>query len=177
MNFDLLQTELTTDPLARGYAGMSDAAAATSLNAANRNVITPSLASSLVRQIIAAQATEYAALTEANRAMLTFLTQAGTVDLTNVSVRTVLLAIFAAGSATRAALTAAAVTVKSRAAELGLPVLTAEQVAWCRTHWPALKVLDGMLTARWNANQARKDTIRDTLAPAPETLAALDALE
>lgn len=34
MNLAALKTELTTDPLGRGYSGMSDEAAANSLNGA-----------------------------------------------------------------------------------------------------------------------------------------------
>lgn len=41
MDLSALRTELTTDPLRRGYAAMSDAAAAADLNAANRTVQTP----------------------------------------------------------------------------------------------------------------------------------------
>lgn len=36
--YDILRSELTADPLGRGYAGMSDADAASSLNVANRTL-------------------------------------------------------------------------------------------------------------------------------------------
>ena len=39
MNKAALKNELTDDPLGRGYSGMSDSAAADSLNAANRAVV------------------------------------------------------------------------------------------------------------------------------------------
>jgi len=41
MDLSALRTELTTDPLARGYAGMSDAEAVASLNTVNRSVQRP----------------------------------------------------------------------------------------------------------------------------------------
>ncbi len=44
MNYATLYNELTTDPLARGYATMTDAQAAASLNTADRSVIRPRLA-------------------------------------------------------------------------------------------------------------------------------------
>ena len=38
MNYEILKAEVTDDPLARGYSGMSDQAVADSMNAVDRTV-------------------------------------------------------------------------------------------------------------------------------------------
>jgi len=167
-------TALRTELLLPAYAGMTDAQAAASLNTANRQKIAPTLASTLVRQIIAAQSAEYAALTEASRAMLTYLTQGGSVDIANASIRAVLLAMFPANSATRAALTAAAVTLITRAQELSLPAPTAVQVGWARNQLEAFDALGATVAARATRNEARLAACESDLTPVP-TLAQLDA--
>lgn len=118
--YDILKNELTTDPLARGYAGMTNAQAAASLNTANCTVdraVIP--ANEFVGAIVW---TEYtAAATTANaRLYLTMLTSAGTVDVKSTNVRAAIQAIFGSGTTTRANLVALQTLTVSRATELGL---------------------------------------------------------
>ena len=117
---DLLKTELTDDPLARGYSGMTEQAAADNLNTENRSraidVVTPS---QLHKEL---DATEFAALAQADKDdLLTMLSLSdGQIIVSDPSfARTRLLAMFAGGSTTRSNLIAAFASDISRGEEIG----------------------------------------------------------
>lgn len=127
----LLQTELTTDPLGRGYAGMSDQAAADSLNAANR----PSTRTTIpAHEVLEATVPdEYAALTAAEKTRYGLFVGAGDINVQGANTRAAFAAMFGVGTQTRANLLAlTAGPAQSRAAELGLGAVTAGQVGRAR---------------------------------------------
>lgn len=127
-----LKTELTTDPLGRGYASMSDAACADSLNAVNRPGTAISLTGDdLMNKIIVW--TEVEALTAAKRDTLAILLKAGNLDLSAGSKAVAYLAsLFGVGTSTRANFLAITAAPISRAAELGFPSVGHPDVAAAR---------------------------------------------
>ncbi len=124
-----LKAELQNDPLSRGYAGMTLAQKVASLNTVNRPAPerTSVSGSEIFNAIVPA---EFSALSAANKDLVRDVFGLG--DSINVSTgtnaRTVLLNAFGAGTATRTALTALVTQQQSRAAELGLPGVTATDV-------------------------------------------------
>jgi hypothetical protein len=117
VNIAVLKAELTDDPLARGYTGMNDAAAAASLNAVNRTTSKSSMTGSEILQAI--DETEYLALTDLQRDRVWQILHLGTVDPFGVE-RDLMVGIFGNESATIVALAAARTNAVSRGAELGL---------------------------------------------------------
>lgn len=118
MDFVILHGELINDPLGRGYAGMTDAQAAASLNMVNRpreRGVVP--AHELIDATVPA---EWATLTAAEKQRYQTLTGAGEVNVRSANVRAAFMAMFGAGTATRTALAALQNEQVSRAAELGL---------------------------------------------------------
>lgn len=144
MNYSALKTEISTDPLAIGYAKMTDDQVAASLNTSNRAAI----ASVMVNARTAMQtlgATKGAAFLDAleNAAASTspvkwamyFLKSDSGVDVGDPQTRGQLDALAAAGVLNQADVTtikALAETTISRAHELGLPVVMPWQVDHAR---------------------------------------------
>lgn len=131
MNLTVLRNELLNDPLTRGYAGMTDAQAAASLNTANRTTTRTIIPS---REIIGATVpSEWNSLTAAEKQRYQTITGAGEVDASQQNVRDAFLAMFANGTTTRTNLAALqnGPTI-TRAAELGLPFVGAHHVAAAR---------------------------------------------
>ena len=122
----VLADELTTDPLTRGYAAMTDQQAADDLNTIYRtwNRINVPL-TELVEGIVYA---EYIALTDAQRQYIDLLIRAEVTNVNNGNPRTGLLATFTAGTDTRSNLAAMATETISRAAELARLNNLAERV-------------------------------------------------
>ncbi len=119
MDLAILRAELQNDPLARNYAGMSDQAAADSLNAADRPTQRDTVASHEIFEAIAPA--EWAALTAQEKQRVQTILGMGTVNLRGTNTRASLAAAFGAGTATRTALQALqAGPPQSRAAELGI---------------------------------------------------------
>lgn len=117
INLAALKTELTTDPLAKGYASMTDEQAAESLAAVNRQANRETLdGGMLVASIVRS---EFAAQSAADKQYVQLIAAAGQVPLT-ATVKAELGAVFPAGSATRANLTALMKRPGSRAEELEL---------------------------------------------------------
>lgn len=130
MDYRKLRDELTTDPLARGYAGMTDVQAAASLNTADRAVARTIIpAYEIINATVPA---EWAALSAAEKQRYQTMTGAGQVDASNANVGAAFLAMFAGGTATRTALAALQSTTMSRAAELGLDTVTTLDVERAR---------------------------------------------
>lgn len=147
MNIDILRTELTTDPLARGYAPMSNQAAADSLNTANRvlRVLVPfkifarwASKGGRLDAITAAQTSgATAAIRGACRYIVLLLGAGQGIDPDNADDVAAINAITGAGlpiqAADRTELSALAnQPAITRAAELGLPFVGAHHVALAR---------------------------------------------
>ena len=118
MDLVKLKAELDADPLSRGYSGMSDVEAATSLNdTVDRNVNKATMtASEVLNAVVPA---EFNALTEAEQTRIWSLLGIGTLNPFGVEA-TLLTAAFGAGSATIVALAGLRKDTVSRATELGL---------------------------------------------------------
>lgn len=126
MDLQALKTELTTDPLSRGYSTMTDEQAAARLNVPDRQPNRETLdAGSLVASIVRA---ELAALTANDKDYLRLVAMAQTMPLT-VTLKTELGGIFPVGSQTRANLVALLKRTGSRAEELGLGSVSPSDVA------------------------------------------------
>jgi len=118
MDIAKLKTELTDDPLVRGYASMSDEAAANSLNntidrALNRTSISPGEMQSAV------VGTEFVVLSAVKqRGWLAILSDS--VDPNNANIIAQIAEIWVGGTTTRANLLALKTKTVSRGVELGL---------------------------------------------------------
>jgi hypothetical protein len=146
VDYSILKTELTADPLGRGYATMSDAEAAASLNTANRALV--SLKMVQYRTMMADIGVE------ATRAIMTAMAAAGQtdtvvalvdlwlkdpksegVDMGHANTRAVIDDLVTAGSITAAqaaGVKAMAESTVSRATELGLPTILPGYIAKAR---------------------------------------------
>lgn len=119
MLIDILRTELLTDPLARGYSGMTPDQAAASLNTSNRTRNRVSMSGDEAFQ--ATTSAEWTSLSAANKPLwLSFCARSVINPSASANVALV-TALFGAGSATLAALNAARQESITRATELGLP--------------------------------------------------------
>lgn len=127
---DELRAELTDDPLGRGYTGMTDEQAATSLNSADRTRFRQSIPN---REIFAGlDLTEFKALSPEERAAFSLVMQMDAIDATDPNTRSVLGAIFPAGSNTRTKMMTVAQETISRGVELGLGTVRVGQVEEAR---------------------------------------------
>jgi hypothetical protein len=146
VDYSILKTELTTDPLGRGYATMSDAEIAASLNAADRTIV--KLCMVQYRTMMADIGVD------ATRAIMTAMAAAGQtdtvvalvdlwlkdpksegVDMGHANTREVIDDLVTAGSITSAqaaAVKAMAEDTVSRATELGMPVILPGYIAKAR---------------------------------------------
>ncbi len=128
-----LVSELANDPLSRGYAGMSDAQAAESLNTTNRTVDRTTLRACEIFEAVVL--TEYNALTAAKKTQVDRVLNLAGDDIpvgASSKARAFMLDAFGAGTSTRTALTAIVQKVASRAEELGLGTVSHEQIAEAR---------------------------------------------
>ena len=127
-----LKTELTTDPLGRGYAGMTNTQVVTSLRTANRTVERRSVSGSQIYNAIVPS--EFSALLATQQQLVRDVFGLGdTIDVrTGTNVRAVMLAAFGAGTTTRANLIALVQETVSRAAEIGLGDVREGDVARAR---------------------------------------------
>lgn len=119
-NLVALRTEIDSDPLARGYVGMTDAEVAESLNTANRSRNRSSMTGSEILNEI--DATEWASRTDAQRQTVWDICHLGTINPFGIEA-TLMIGVFGGGSATIAALAAARTETVTRAQELGLGVV------------------------------------------------------
>lgn len=134
-----LREELLNDPLSRGYAGMTDAAALTDLTDETLRP-QPDLDVMSGAQIYEAlDRTEFLALTAGQQEEVKIiLTLGDSIDISAGSkARTTMLALFDAVSTTRANLLAVATNrTTSRAKELGLGDITVDDIAAARSIQP-----------------------------------------
>lgn len=131
MNLVTLKAELTADPLGRGYAGMSIEAAAASLNTIDRSRQKSRLSGAEIWEAVVLS--EYSARTAEQKSLLNAMIASPSLPIgPATNTRAALLAIFGAGTQTRANLIAAASETVSRATELGLPEVTPGDVQRAR---------------------------------------------
>ncbi|HUT88686.1 MAG TPA: hypothetical protein VMY37_04270 [Thermoguttaceae bacterium] len=115
MNYDILKTELQVDPLTRGYATMSDAEVAASLNTVNRERNRPTLTGSAVLNAI--NEAEFDLLTAEKQQRIWDLLHLGELNPHGVEA-TLFVDIFGPTSATITQLKLIRVEAVSRATEL-----------------------------------------------------------
>ena len=130
MDLAALQAELATDPLTRGYSGMTDAEAAASLNTVNRTRTYPSLTGDQV--FTATDATEFAALTDQKQLLWVSFTSKDSIDPADATNVAFVNWIFGAGSDTLSALATLRTEDVSRAVELGLGTVKTGHVGMAR---------------------------------------------
>ena len=130
MNLVALKSELTTDPLARGYAGMNDEAAANSLNTKDRPVLRKVIPTYEIFEAIIPS--EFDALTAPIKARVQMLLGLGQISVNGANAKLTLLGAFNGGSNTRAALIALATQLGGRGDELWLGLVTPLDVADAR---------------------------------------------
>jgi len=131
IDYIVLAAEVTNDPLGLGYAGMSNAQVATSLNALTRTKPRPALTGAAIFNALVPA--EYEALTATEQDRVRWITDVGEVDIsTGTNARAILLAAFGAGTTTRSNIAALTQEAISRATELELPVLNHGHIAQVR---------------------------------------------
>jgi len=119
MAIPLLKTEITTDPLTRGYSGMSDLEIANDLNTVYRQVNVESVTGQGLFE--ATVPSEYNTLTDKQISLFHAIVGMGDIKVNGTNTKTALLAMFGVGTTTRTNLAALQKQDVSRAQELGIP--------------------------------------------------------
>jgi len=131
MDYKVLRAELTNDPLARGYSGMTDKQVADSLNAIDRDQAVQSIGGQeLFEAVVLA---EYGALSASEMTLLNAFIDMGTIQVNGTNTKAVLLNMFGVGTTTRNNLAALQTTQISRATELGIGVVKEGKVGIARS--------------------------------------------
>ena len=117
-DLQILNAEITTDPLARGYSGMTDLQIANNLNAEYRTANRDTVSGAEIFN--ATDADEYGALTDDKKAAWDRLCAIGVVDTASGVAKAREAELFGGGSVTRANLQSLRQYSLSRAAELGI---------------------------------------------------------
>jgi len=120
-NFDVLKTEVTTDPLGRGYSAMSNEAVATDLNTVYREEDVDLVRGQDIFEAVVPA--EYNALTDKQMALLHAIIGMGDIQVNGTNTRDALLAMFGAGTETRSNLAELQKQGISRGQELGLGIV------------------------------------------------------
>lgn len=126
MDYDKLKAEVESDPLARGYSGMTDAEVAAEINFVYRSQDREAVATWEIFEAIVPG--EYAVLSADEKSLLGRILAMGTINVKGANTRAALAAMFGAGTTTRGNLQALQTETISRAAELGLGVVKAGHV-------------------------------------------------
>ena len=124
-NYFTLWNEINTDPLVRGYSGMSNASIAGNLNIANRNVNKATMSSTEV--INAVKIAEFNNLSAASQQRIWDTLGLGTLNPFGIEA-TIFTNVFGAGASTIALLATLRVATVSRGAEIGLGLIAEGQV-------------------------------------------------
>lgn len=128
----ILKTEIDTDPLTRGYAGMSDQQVADSLNTANRDNWVSLSASQIFEAI---DRSEFTALSAGDQGRIDRILGLGSGIQTapGSQARDEMIAVFGGGSTTISNLLAVANPMQTRGQELGIGIIRVGQVTEART--------------------------------------------
>lgn len=131
VDYGALKSELDTDPLTRGYSGMTDGQVAVDLNTVYRSRNRTTMSGREVMEAFAANTAEWDALTAANQDRIIALT--GREDLDPFGIDAHIFTQAAAGATnTISALNAARTEAISRAVELGFGTVHSGDVANAR---------------------------------------------
>lgn len=128
MDYPALRTELTTDPVALGYAPLTDQAAADRLNATTTGRTLPRANVPTTEVLGAIVNTEWPAAGSLSADKLARILAMPYVDASNTRIRALIGDIFAAGTGSRTNLLALGTVTVSRATELGLGAVAALDV-------------------------------------------------
>lgn len=131
MDYAALKSELTVDPLGRGYVGMSDSAAAADLNTSYRTASVQTVQGGTV--LNATDDVEFSALTTENKDRWLALCGVETINVSSGVAKSLEADIFGPGTTTRTNLLALKNESITRAIELGLYPLNADDVAYARS--------------------------------------------
>lgn len=118
---EILKAEISGDPLARGYSGMSDLEVADDLNTVYRTITMEYVSGSDIFN--ATDDIEYGALTDAQKAAWDRLCGIESIDTTSGIAKSREVELFGPGTNTRSNLQALKIIDVSRAAELLLPIV------------------------------------------------------
>lgn len=132
MDYPRLRTELTTDPVALGYAGLPDAQAAAKLNALDTGRAQARTAVPMQEVFNSIVNADWPTAGSAAESKLLALLGMPVVDASNANTKALIAAIFAAGTQTRTNLQALGTQTVSRAVELGLGTVLASDVQRAR---------------------------------------------
>lgn len=130
MDLEALKTELTADPLGRGYSTMNDVEAAVNLNTVrDRTSDSPSITGGMIASAVVFS--EFAALAANNKQYVAALMASGDMPVT-AALKQSLAASFGAGTTTRQNLIALVPRASTRAEELNLGRVTESDIADAR---------------------------------------------
>jgi len=131
MDYAILSSELSSDPLARGYSGMTDQEAADDLNTKYRTATRTAVFGSEI--LNATDDTEFSALTDAEKDRWLALCAVDYVNVSSGVAKSLEADIFGPGTTTRTNLIALKTESISRALELGLNGVLSGDVQYART--------------------------------------------
>lgn len=133
MDSQILWNEISTDPLARGYATMTDAQVASDMSTVYRTTVRTTLSSAEIYENI--NVTEFQSKTDAQKTYVRDVLGLGQEVQVgpDSKARAVLIAVFGAGSDTIQALAAMLLVAISRSQELGLGIVKPGHVQVART--------------------------------------------
>jgi hypothetical protein len=129
-NIAKLKAELTDDPLARGYSGMTDQQVLDSLNEENRTVNRTSMTGSEV--LNAVDQSEWNSRTDVQQQTVWNIVHLGDVNPFGIEAILITSAFSGAGGVTIAALASDRVNTVSRATELGIGNISGGNIAHAR---------------------------------------------
>ena len=118
MTIELLREEITTDPLGRGYSGMTDLDVADSLNVVNREMDVDMVSGQDIFEAVVPS--EFTPLSADQKSLFYAIIGMGSVMVNGTNTRTALLDMFGAGTTTRNNLAVLQKRDVSRAGELGI---------------------------------------------------------
>ena len=127
---DILITELETDPLIRGYSGMSDDEASDSLSVVDRTLPVDTVDGGAI--LNATDDTEFSVLTVPEQDQWLGLCGVDGIDVSNGVAKAIEANLFGGGTATRANLGALKTRAVSRGVEIGFGTVAAGHVEEAR---------------------------------------------
>lgn len=130
MDYSALKTELTTDPLGRGYSGMTDEEAATDLNTDYRAGGVATVGGGDV--LNATDEAEFDALTDAQKDRWLALCGVEDINVSSGVAKSLEADLFGPGTATRTALLVLKTRSITRADELNFPKMEEADVDYAR---------------------------------------------
>lgn len=130
MDYAALKSELITDPLGRGYSGMTDAEAATDLNTAYRSRTVTVVGGGSV--LNATDDAEFGALTDEQKSRWLALCGIEKINVSSGVAKSLEADLFGPGTATRTALLVLKNESISRVEELNLPRIQEPDVNYAR---------------------------------------------